>query len=72
MIDMDAGTDINMAFAEGFDDGQKGDNLNPFDELTQTEQWNAYERGYISGVMDGWTDGQPDEAKEWHDFDPDC
>jgi hypothetical protein len=22
---------------------------------------------------DGWeADGQPDEAQEWHDFDPDC
>ena len=58
MIDMDAGTDINMAFAEGFDDGQKGDNYNPFDELTQTDQWNAYEKGYMQGVMDGWTDHQ--------------
>ena len=19
-----------------------------------------------------WDDGQPDEAQEWHDFDPDC
>jgi hypothetical protein len=56
MIDMNAGTDINMAFAEGFDDGQKGDNYNPFDELTQTDQWNAYENGYLKGVMDGWTD----------------
>ena len=22
-------------------------------------------------VVDEW-DGQPDEAQEWHDFDPDC
>ena len=21
---------------------------------------------------DDWNDGQPDEAQEWHDFDPDC
>jgi hypothetical protein len=22
-------------------------------------------------IVDEW-DGQPDEAQEWHDFDPDC
>jgi hypothetical protein len=22
--------------------------------------------------VDGYDDGQPDEAQEWHDFDPDC
>lgn len=21
---------------------------------------------------ESWDDGQPDEAQEWHDFDPDC
>jgi hypothetical protein len=24
------------------------------------------------GDIDSWDDGQPDEAQEWHDFDPDC
>ena len=23
-------------------------------------------------AQDGDWDGQPDEAQEWHDFDPDC
>lgn len=27
----------------------------------------AYEYGYDSDY-----DGQPDEAQEWHDFDPEC
>ena len=32
--------------------------------------------GYVTGCdpaeyEDEW-DGQPDEAQEWHDFDPDC
>jgi len=22
--------------------------------------------------LNGYDDGQPDEAQEWHDFDPDC
>jgi len=29
------------------------------------------ERQEIAGTYDDY-DGQPDEAQEWHDFDPDC
>jgi hypothetical protein len=61
-----------LAYAEGFDDGEKGDNYNPYDYDLKPEQWRAYENGYIQGVMAGYDDGQPDEAQEWHDFDPDC
>jgi hypothetical protein len=25
-----------------------------------------------SAMLDDENDGQPDEAQEWHDFDPDC
>jgi hypothetical protein len=56
MIDLDETTAKNMAFAEGFEDGQKGDNYNPFDDVTQHDQWDAYENGYLKGVMDGWKD----------------
>lgn len=30
--------------------------------------------GRVHGVAPGWRDddGQPDEAQEWHDYDPDC
>jgi len=24
------------------------------------------------GDWDGWDDGQPSEAQEWHDYDPEC
>jgi hypothetical protein len=54
MIDNEDTTKINMAFAEGQDDGQKGDNLNPFDEEDQPEQWHAYERGFTFALMDGY------------------
>ena len=54
MIDNEDTTKINMAFAEGQDDGQKGDNLNPFDEEDQPQQWQAYERGFTFALMDGY------------------
>ena len=41
------------AYAEGFDDAytsEYGDNLNPFDEVTQDELWQAYEDGFNDGV----------------------
>mgnify|MGYP003348066069 FL=1 len=41
------------AFAEGFDDAynsEYGDNLNPFDEVTQDTLWLAYEDGFKEGV----------------------
>jgi hypothetical protein len=28
--------------------------------------------GVCHGTLDDEYDGQPDEAQEWHDFDPDC
>ena len=40
------------------DDGYYGDE---YDEEDDDEEEYAYEY-----------DGQPDEAQEWHDFDPDC
>lgn len=61
-----------LAYAEGFDDGIKGDNYNPYDYDMKPEEWEQYEKGYIQGVMSGSYDGQPDEAQEWHDYDPDC
>jgi len=34
----------------------------------------GYEDGYDQGRADAESehDGQPDEAQEWHDFDPEC
>jgi hypothetical protein len=63
---------VNMAFAEGWEDAERGDNLNPFDYDTHPEEWQAYEDGYIKGVMAGYDDGQPTEQDEWRDFDPEC
>ena len=65
---------MNMAYAEGFDDGQRGNNYNPYDFTTHPDEWQSYEDGYLQGVMSGAyeDDGQPDEAQEWYDFDPDC
>jgi hypothetical protein len=42
---------VNMAYAEGMDDGIRGDNLNPFDPDSNEDQWRAYEQGFMSGVM---------------------
>jgi trans-aconitate methyltransferase len=42
---------VNMAYAEGMDDGIRGDNLNPFDSEDQNEQWKSYEAGYLAGIM---------------------
>jgi hypothetical protein len=74
MVDIDDIDVLNMAYAEGFDDGQKGDNYNPYDFDVKPDEWQYYEYGYIQGVMSGSydDDGQPDEAQEWHDYDPDC
>ena len=33
--------------------------------------WMWCEEEEVSPEEDEW-DGQPDEAQEWHDFDPDC
>jgi hypothetical protein len=42
---------VNMAYAEGMDDGIRGDNLNPFDPDMNEDQWRAYEQGFMSGVF---------------------
>jgi ribosome modulation factor len=55
MIELDEYQLERLAFAEGFDDGIKGDNYNPYDELTHQDEWKSYENGYLQGVMDGWT-----------------
>ena len=41
-----------MAFAEGYDDAYNGsgENYNPYDELTQYDQWAGYENGYNAGL----------------------
>ena len=41
-----------MAFAEGYDDAYNGsgENYNPYDELTQYDQWAGYENGYNLGL----------------------
>jgi hypothetical protein len=41
----------NMAYAEGMDDGIRGDNLNPFDSEDQNEQWKSYEAGFLAGAL---------------------
>ncbi len=55
--------------------------LSDFSKCDQCNQW--VESGFVDDY--GWCtdcdeaesyscdyDGQPDEAQEWHDFDPDC
>jgi hypothetical protein len=54
MIDYD--TDIftvlkNQAYAEGMDDGMKGENFNPFDQETQVELYESYEFGFMDGLF---------------------
>lgn len=39
---------------------ENGDSVVPHDEGEEDEEGDAED------------DGQPDEAQEWHDFDPDC
>ena len=57
MIDDDDSEKMNLAYAEGQDDGQRGENLNPFDEIDQPYQWLSYERGFMFAVMDGYPEG---------------
>ena len=38
------------------------------DELNIPVEWVEN----IREGLDGENDGQPDEAQEWHDFDPEC
>ena len=48
--------------------------VNVYDELERDhDETYEYERGDDEYYMDeGEYDGQPDEAQEWYDFDPDC
>lgn len=41
-----------IAFAEGYDEAfnGSGENYNPYDELTQYDQWAGYENGYTRGL----------------------
>ena len=63
-------------FARGYYDGRsKGtEDIGSVDE----DYIFAYKSGYQTGVTDYYEfdtdtyDGQPDEAQEWHNFDPDC
>ena len=68
-------------FARGYYDGRsKG--MEDDHESIPEEYLFSYKSGYESGVTDfcefdednyeSSYDGQPDEAQEWHDFDPDC
>jgi len=37
------------------------------------EAFDEIEYGETAGLFEvEYSDGQPDEAQEWHDFDPDC
>jgi len=58
--------------------------MDDFDDITCEEYYDELERDWdepyepdaVTGCdpeeyEDDW-DGQPDEAQEWHDFDPDC
>lgn len=35
-------------------------------------EWSDEEDGYVWPSEEDEHDGQPDEAQEWHDYDPDC
>lgn len=65
-------------FARGYYDGRStGVEANDIPQ----DQIFSYQSGFQTGVQDynelednyeSAYDGQPDEAQEWHDFDPDC
>ena len=57
--------DILEMHDDGFTVTQIADRLN-----LSTEEVSEVIEGYESGEYD--SDGQPDEAQEWYDFDPDC
>ena len=40
----------------------------------ESDEWEETESddGHRELYEEDWRDGQPDEAQEWHDFDPDC
>ena len=41
-------------------------------ERIQLDEWEAGRAYGWEECGQGSDDGQPDEAQEWHDFDPDC
>jgi hypothetical protein len=43
--------------------------MDDFDDITCEEYYTV--TGCDPEEYEDW-DGQPDEAQEWHDFDPDC
>jgi hypothetical protein len=50
----------------------RGDDLTALEELLKRVPEKVLE-SYLPEVdMEPEFDGQPDEAQEWHDFDPDC
>lgn len=50
----------------------RGDDLTALEELLKRVAPQVLE-SYLPEVdMEPEFDGQPDEAQEWHDFDPDC
>ena len=50
----------------------RGDDLTALEELLKRVPEQVLE-SYLPEVdMEPEFDGQPDEAQEWHDFDPDC
>jgi len=48
----------------------RGDDLTALEELLKRVPEQVLE-SYLPEVETEY-DGQPDEAQEWHDFDPDC
>jgi hypothetical protein len=48
----------------------RGDDLTALEELLKRVPTKVLE-SYLPEVETEY-DGQPDEAQEWHDFDPDC
>ena len=42
---------VEMAYAEGMDDAINGDNLNPYDSVTQPGEFQSYEQGFLDGLF---------------------
>jgi hypothetical protein len=60
---------INLVLKQIQDDVDSGD-LTALEELLKRVPEKVLE-SYLPEVDNDY-DGQPDEAQEWHDFDPDC
>ena len=73
LIDNDFSDIFNLGQEEGamlesiFRNGFKG-----YAEMTDEVLMQELDERGISHSFDDEYDGQPDEAQEWHDFDPDC